>query len=134
MEWIVQPISEEVAHKFLRDNHATREVVYIQHHDEWCGIYNGDKLISVTGMSVHPKRGHVHTGGSYTLREYRGQGCFKAIYVYIMNKYADKDFICYCRPETSHVLQKYHGFIKTQSFKNGTDKCILRRNHGKTKN
>lgn len=126
-DWKVIEITEKIAHDFLKKNHANREVVYIKHHDTWVGIYDNDLLISVTGISIHPTKHYVHTGGSFTLPEYRGNGCFKAIYKEIMNRYADKDFICYCRPETSHVLQKYHGFISIQKFKNGTEKCVLRR-------
>ena len=134
-EWSVVNISQEIAHAFLKENHSVDEKAGINIHEEWVGIYDYDRLISVTGISVHPTRGYVHTGSSFTLKEYRNLGCFKKIYDYVMAKYKDKDFICYCRPATSHVLQKYWNFKCVQTLPNGTDKCVLRRTkNGTTEN
>lgn len=125
MEWDVVPIKESDAIDFLRENHADREVIFIRPCDEWIAVYVGDSLAGVTG--INHKKNFMSVDCTYVAKQYRGQGILKAFYAKIMSDFPDSDFVIYCRPIAAHVVKKYYGFIVTQKWSNGTEKCILRR-------
>lgn len=133
MDWNIVPVEQDKALAFLRENYANREVIFIRACDEWIGVYDDDILAGVTGINY--KKNAMSVDCTYVRKDYRGRGILKAFYAWIMNEFSDKDFVIYCRPIAAHVVKKYYGFEVTQTFDNGTEKCVLRRNsYGKTKN
>ena len=126
MDWNVVSIEQEKALQFLRDNHADREVIFIRPCDEWIATYSDSgELAGVTGINF--KKTHMSVDCSFTKHEYRRQGILKAFYAWIMDKYKDCDWVIYCRPYAAHIVKKYYGFVVTQTWKNGTEKCVLKR-------
>lgn len=128
MDWKVVDISQEKAIDFLRKNHADREVIFIRPCDEWVAVYDDGVLAGVTGIN-HKKNGVMSVDCSFVAVPFRGRGILKSFYAYIMNRFSDRDFVIYCRPIAAHVVKKYYGFIVTQTWKNGTEKCVLRRDN-----
>jgi len=128
MDWKIVTIKQDDALKFLHDNHADREVIFIRPCDEWIAVYDNNILVGVTGIN-HKKADDslMSVDCTYVCKNYRARGILKAFYAYIMNKFPDSDFVIYCRPIAAHVVKKYYGFHVTQTWANGTEKCVLRR-------
>lgn len=122
--WKIINIDQDKALKFLKDNHANREVIFIRPCDKWLSVYDNDMLVGVTGINF--KKNHMSVDCSFVHKNYRNKGILKAFYEYIMKQYPDSDWIIYCRPIAAHIVKKYHGFVTTKVWKNGTEKCILR--------
>lgn len=125
-KWNVVLIDEATAIQFLKENKANKETILIRHCDEWMAIYDNNILCSVTGIKF--SKGHMGTDCSYTLPQYRNQGMFSAFYEYVMERFPDKDFVCYCSsPYTAKVLIEKYGFKKVREFSNGTVHVTLKR-------
>lgn len=124
---MIDTIEQEKALTFLRENHADREVIFIRPCDEWIAFYDGDVVAGVTGINY--KRGGVMSVDcTYVRPDYRGRGILKEFYAKIMAMFPDSDFVIYCRPIAAHVVKKYYDFVVTQTWENGTEKCVLKRN------
>lgn len=128
MDWDIVAIEQDEALRFLRENHADREVIFIRGCDEWIAVYDDNVLAGVTGIN-HKKADDslMSVDCSYVRKDYRGKGILKAFYAWIMEQYPDCDWVIYCRPIAAHVVKKYYNFIVTQTWKNGTEKCVLKR-------
>ena len=128
-EWNVVAIEQDKALQFLRDNHADREVIFIRPCDQWIAVYDEDsfplQLVGVTGINF--KKNHMSVDCSFVRSDYRRRGILKTFYAWIMDKYKDCDWVIYCRPHAAHIVKKYYGFKVVQTWKNGTEKCVLKR-------
>ena len=72
MSWEVVMIEQDNALKFLCDNHADREVIFIRPCDEWIATYSeSGELAGVTGINF--KKNHMSVDCSYVKSDYRSR-------------------------------------------------------------
>ena len=116
---VVKSIPNETAIKFLKDNKAGSECVFIRPCDEWYGAYYDGVLVGVGGWTQ--KLRFIEIGGVFVKSEYRGQGIGTFINAVLIADIGNKRIVAYARPNEARILKKFQ-FQEKQTLRNGTIK------------
>lgn len=115
----IKTITNEQALRFLRENKAHKEVVFIRSCDHWWGAFESDELAGVTGTSKG--KNHIKLASTFVAPEHRRKGVATALLRCILEYAQGNKIISYSRPDMARINAK-HGFKTIHTLKNGTQK------------
>lgn len=113
----IQHITNEQALRFLRENKAHKEVVFIRPRDVFFGAFIGGELVGVSGYLRREK--HIKLDGTFVREDMRLRGVATALTRVILAETKGKKIISYSRPFKARLNAKL-GFKTIRTLPNGT--------------
>lgn len=117
----IREITNQTALMFLKENKASKEVLFYRENDLWLGAFVNDTLVGTIGFKHH--KDGIHLDGTYVVKEMRRKNIATKMTAFILDIIGNKKIITYARPMKALINEKF-GFERVQKLKNGTIKMI----------